>query len=176
MTQSHDTAASAAHPTDDEQVRRLYAELIEGWNARDASRMALLFADDGNVVGFDGSEMNGRSEIEQVLGGIFVDHPTAPYTAIVRDIRLPSPDTAVLRAAVGMIPPGQDDIDPAVNALQTLVAVRLAGRWRIEVFQTTPAAYHGRPDAVATLTEELRAALRAYRSSSSESSASNSSE
>ena len=169
MTEKADTAA---HPSDEEQVRRLYAELIEGWNARDASRMALLFADDGNVIGFDGSQMDGRSEIEKVLGGIFVDHPTAPYTAIVRDVRVPSPDTAVLRAVVGMVPPGKDDIDPAVNAVQTLVASRLEGRWRIEVFQTTPAAYHGRPDAVAALTEELRA----YRSSSSESSASNSSE
>ncbi len=176
MTQQHDTTASAAHPTDEEQVRRLYEELIEAWNARDASRMALLFADDGNVVGFDGSQMNGRSEIESVLGDIFVQHPTAPYTTIVREVRLASADVAALRALVGMVPPGTDDIDPAVNAVQTLVAVRLEGRWRVEVLQTTPAAFHGRPEESARLTEELRAALEAYRSSSSESSASNSSE
>ncbi len=173
MTQPHDTNASAPHPTDEQQVRRLYEELIAGWNARDASRMALLFADAGNVVGFDGSQMNGRSEIESVLGGIFVQHPTAPYTTIVRDVRLASADIAVLRALVGMVPPGTDDIDPAVNAVQTLVAVRLEGRWRVEVLQTTPAAFHGRPEETVRLTDELRGA---YRSSSSESSASNSSE
>ncbi len=158
-------------------MRRLYEELVEGWNARDASRMALLFADDGSVVGFDGSQMDGPSQIEKVLGGIFVDHQTAPYTSIVRDVRVPDADVAVLRAVVGMVPPGQDDIDPSVNAVQTLVAVRREGRWRVELFQTTPAAFHGRPEESARLTQELRRALRAYRSSSSsESSASNSSE
>ncbi len=158
VQQPSDTGVGVTHPSDEEQVRRLYADLIEGWNRRDASRMALLFADDGNVIGFDGSQMDGPREIEALLGGIFVDHPTAHYLTIVREVRLPAPDTAILRAVVGMIPPGHDDIDPAVNAIQTLVAARREGRWRVELFQTTPAAFHGRPDESARLTEELRRA------------------
>jgi hypothetical protein len=46
-----------------------------------------------------------------------------------------------------------------VNAIQTLVAARRDGRWRVELFQNTPAAFHGRPEASEALTAELRGAL-----------------
>ncbi len=69
-------------------------------------------------------------------------------------------DFALLRANTGLIPPGKDDIDPALNAVQSMVAVRKGGAWKIALFQNTPAAFHERPDAVKKLTEELRAKLR----------------
>ena len=50
--------------------------------------------------------------------------------------------------------------EAAVNAIQILVAARRDGQWRIELFQNTPAAFHGRPEASEVLTAELRAALR----------------
>ena len=48
--------------------------------------MAALFAAHGNVVGFDGSQMNGRQEIEDHLSQIFADHPTPAYVARVREV------------------------------------------------------------------------------------------
>jgi hypothetical protein len=66
---------------------------------------------------------------------------------------------AILRAIVGMVPPGQTDLNPAVNAHQTLVAAKRAGTWQIELLQTTPAQFHGRPDLVQHMTEELRQLL-----------------
>jgi hypothetical protein len=39
-----------------------------------------------------------------------------------------SPDVVLLRAVVGMIPPGQSDLNPDANAVQTLVAARRDGR------------------------------------------------
>jgi hypothetical protein len=59
-----------------------------------------------------------------------------------------------------MVPPGQHDIHPGVNAVQTIIATRNGGPWRITLFQNTPAAYHGRPELTEQLTAELRAALR----------------
>ena len=50
-----------------------------------------------------------------------------------------------------MIPPGQDEVNPKTNALQTLVA--RAGR--IVLFQYTPAQYHGRPELVERHTAEI---------------------
>jgi uncharacterized protein (TIGR02246 family) len=51
--------------TDDEiQITHLYQNLLSCWNKRSAADFAALFAEDGHVVGFDGSELNGRSEIE----------------------------------------------------------------------------------------------------------------
>ena len=47
-----------------------------------------------------------------------------------------------------------------MNAVQTVVAKQEHGRWLIALFQNTPAAYHGRPQASQQLTEELRQELR----------------
>jgi uncharacterized protein (TIGR02246 family) len=133
--------------------------LIDRWNARDAQGMASFLSADASLVGFDGSQMNGAAEVATALGAIFANHPTAAYVSIVRDVRFPSADVAILRAVVGMVPPGKTDINPDVNAVQSLVAVRADGKWRVELFHNTPAAYHGRPDASAALTAELRSAL-----------------
>lgn len=149
--------------TEEGQVRALYQELLAAWNRRDAHGMAEQFTEDGIVVGFDGSQMNGQQEIQSTISQIFSDHPTAPYIAKVREVRFLTSEVAVIRAVVGMVPPGQADLNPAVNAVQTVVAVKHAGRWRITVFQNTPAALHGRPDLSEALTEELREVLRASR-------------
>ena len=69
-------------------------------------------------------------------------------------------DVGLLRAVVGMIPPGSNDINPAGNTIQTLVAVEGADGWRAALFQSTPAAWHGRPQDSAALTEELREVAR----------------
>lgn len=50
----------------------------------------------------------------------------------------------MLRAITGMILPGQQGLDPAANALQTLIAVEHGSEWRIALFQNTPAQFHGR--------------------------------
>jgi uncharacterized protein (TIGR02246 family) len=159
MSKQRSVPAGPGSPPDQEAIRGLHRDLLERWNRRDASGMAALFADDGHVIGFDGSEMRGPVEIERVLARIFADHPTAAYVAIVREVRLLAPEVGLLRAAVGMVPPGQTELNPAVNAIQTLVAARRGGRWRVELFQNTPAAFHGRPEATEALTAELRGAL-----------------
>jgi uncharacterized protein (TIGR02246 family) len=66
---------------------------------------------------------------------------------------------ALLRAVAGMVPPSGTDVNPAVNAHQTLLAARRDSQWRIVLFQNTPAQFHGRSEAAAALTEELRALL-----------------
>jgi len=78
----------------------------------------------------------------------------------VREVRFLSTDIALLRAVVGMVPPGQNDINPAVNAIQSLVAVKDKDIWRITLFQNTPAQFHGRPELAEELTKELRQLLR----------------
>ena len=142
--------------SDEAEVRSLYQRLLDAWNKRDVAAYAALFEDRANVVGFDGSQMTGRSEIETTLAQIFAHHQTASYVSKVREVRLLTPDVAILRAVVGMVPPGQNDLNPAVNAIQTLVALRRDGRWQIALFQNTPAQFHGRPELAQQLTEELR--------------------
>ena len=146
--------------TNPEKVRSLYHQLIQYWNERNAAAWAELLADDATVIGFDGSQMKGRIEAEQELTKIFSNHPTAAYITIEKELRFLSNDVALLRAEVGMVPPGQNDIKPEVNAIQVMIAVLKVGQWRIASFQNTPAAFHGRPELSRQLTAELREALQ----------------
>ena len=98
--------------------------------------------------------------IAAALQQIFDDHQTAAYLGIVREVRFLTPEVAVLRAVVGMVRQGQSDLNPAANAVQTLVAVRQETSWQIAVFHNTPAAFHGRPELAEALTQELRDLLR----------------
>ena len=134
----------------------LYRQLLEGWNNQDAHAFAATFAEDGNCVGYDGSLMNGLAEIEMTLSGIFANHKTAAYIAKVREIRFLSPQVAILRAVVGMIPPGKTELNPERNAIQSLVANFADNQWRIALFQNTPARFDGRPELSEALTQELR--------------------
>jgi uncharacterized protein (TIGR02246 family) len=144
----------------DHPIRLLYEQILIAWNQQDAAAMAARFEEDGNIVGFDGSQADSRAAIEDHLRPIFADHPTAAYVAIVREIRMLGRDVGLLRAVVGMIPPNSDDINPAGNTIQTLVAIQNADGWQAALFQSTPAAWHGRPQDSAALTEELRDVMR----------------
>jgi uncharacterized protein (TIGR02246 family) len=145
---------------DDTPVRVLYRRLLDAWNDCSAHDFAMLFTESGNVVGFDGSQMKGRVEIESTLTGIFKDHATAAYVSIVREVNFLSLDVVLLRAVAGMVPRGKKELNPAVNAIQSMVARATDGEWRIALFQNTPAQFHGRPELAAELTEELRSQIK----------------
>ncbi len=66
-----------------------------------------------------------------------------------------SPKISILRAIAGMVPPDESNINPELNTHHTLVAVENNGEWKIELFQNTPAQFHGRPELVNQMTEEL---------------------
>ncbi|WP_085521574.1 SgcJ/EcaC family oxidoreductase [Tuberibacillus sp. Marseille-P3662] len=136
-------------------IHDLYHKLINAWNNRDAHGMAELFSEDGVQIGFDGSKVIGREELLSHLKPIFKNHPTPPFISKVKNIRMLG-SAAMLHAIVGMVPPGKTDIAPELNAHQTLVAVKKDDAWEIELFQNTPAQYHGRPDLVEQMTEELK--------------------
>jgi uncharacterized protein (TIGR02246 family) len=143
----------------EDEVRGLYQRVLDAWNRRSATDYAAQFVDDGHVVGFDGSQADSAREIAAHLSDVFGSHETAAYVAKVRRVQPIGDSAGVLRAVVGMVPPGGSDINPAVNAIQTLVAAREAGTWKAVLLQTTPAAFHGRPEAAEALTKELRQLL-----------------
>jgi len=133
----------------------LYTRLLEAWNARDADAFASLFTANASVVGFDGSQMDGTVQIASELQAIFAHHQTASYVAKVREVRQLDSRTFLPRAIVGMTPPGKAELNPAVNAIQSLVIVESAAGQKIALLQNTPAAFHGRPQLAEDLTHEL---------------------
>jgi uncharacterized protein (TIGR02246 family) len=148
-----------SHPYD-AQISGLYSQFLDGWNRRSGAAVAAGFADDGDIIGFDGSHHRGRLSIAADLRQVFAGHQTAQYVGVIRSVRPMAPGVAVLMAHAGMIPPGGNDFDPALHAVHTVVAVdEGGGRWRIQLFQATPAAWHQHPEAREALTEELRGLL-----------------
>lgn len=153
-------SVTPSNAADETAVIALYNRLIDAWNRRSASDYSACFTPDANLVGFDGSLINGQSEIHTTLTQIFNDHKTNPYVTKVREVRFLASDVALLRGIVGMISPDTGDIIPAVNAIQSLVATQSGGQWLATLFQNTPAQFHGRPDLAQALTEELRGLLK----------------
>jgi uncharacterized protein (TIGR02246 family) len=143
--------------SEEAQIVKLYQSMIAAWNQRDATRMATAFADDGLIIGFDGTHHNGARDIEESIGAIFRDHPTPHFLHKVKDVRFLTPDVAQLEAIVGMVPPDEQELNPALNAFQVMTAVRRERRWEIAHFQNTPAQLHGRPEAVKAMTQEILA-------------------
>jgi len=142
-----------------EEILTLYHTLIEAWNRRSATDYAALFTENATIIGFDGSSHEGRAGVGRDLAAIFANHQTPPYVTKVRSVRALAPTVVLLTAISGLVPRGKADLDPALNALQTMVAVHTGGAWRIELFQNTPATFHGRPELAVHMTEELRAEL-----------------
>ena len=146
--------------TDEEAVVRCYERLLTSWDDCDAQAFGALFASNGHVVGFDGSQLDGRDAITREMTRIFDDHMPASYVSKVVDVRCLSSDVALLRAVAGMVPPGSSAIKQDKNAVQSLVATRTDGDWAIALYQNTPAQWHGRPDDVAALTQELQSLVK----------------
>jgi uncharacterized protein (TIGR02246 family) len=142
--------------SDEQKVRMLYLRLLESWNENDADAFADLFTADGNVTGFDGSQMNGQPEIRKELSRIFADHKVSTYVGIVREVRRLNENVFILRAVGGMLPPGKEEINPKVNAIQNMVAVKDGEGFCIVLYQNTPATFHERPELSKELTEELQ--------------------
>lgn len=148
MSQAQDWSTSA---------RRAYFGLLEDWNRQDAPALAARFTERGSLVGFDGSPIDGRTCIEANLRSIFEQHPTPLFVAKVREVRRMANGHALLvRAIAGMWPRGTPALDPKLNAIQTMVLSLCDGAYRVEMFQNTPAAFHGHPEEGERLSEELR--------------------
>jgi len=141
----------------DADIRALYLRIIQAWNDRNAEAFAAQFAEFGTAVGFDGTEHSNPAALERDLVAIFKDHPTAKYVAKVRGVDTIAPDAAILRAVVGMVPPGKKELRAENNAIMRVVAVMRDGAWKIAQLTNTPARYDGRPDAAKALTVELQA-------------------
>jgi uncharacterized protein (TIGR02246 family) len=145
------------------EVRALYNKLIAGWNDHDGEAMAAPFAEDGVIIGFDGSVSSGKQAIGTEMASIFADHETGRYAVKLQSVQALGPQAMILRAIAGLVPPGQTAINPQTNSHQTVIAEERDGQWRIVLFQNTPAQFHGRPSLVKNMTRELQAVADSWR-------------
>ena len=149
-------------PENESGIRALYFQMIDGWNKGNGHLFAAPFAEDADLVGFDGTHLKGRHEIasfHQRLFDTFVKG--SRLIGKVRNVCFLTPDIAIMHSLGGTILAGQSDIETERNSVHTIVAKKdnVSSQWRIVAFQNTRAQYIGRPDMVQALTEELRQEL-----------------
>ena len=123
---------------DEPAVRALYEELMSGWNKGSADAFASAFADDGDLVGFDGTHLRGRAEIAAFHAPLFDNWLKGTrLVGQVMSVRFLAPDVALVHAVGGTIMRGQSEASRERDSVQTLVAVRRGGAWRLAAFQNT---------------------------------------
>ena len=154
-------SASTSRSDDEAAIRALYQQLMDGWNRGSGEAFAAPFAEDGELVGFDGTHLKGRQEIASFHQQLFDTYVKGSrLVGKIRSVRFLTPDVAVMHTVGGTIMAGQTDIEPERNSVQTLVAEKGdKGGWRLAAFQNTRAQYLGRPEQSQALTEELRMLL-----------------
>src|SRR5215213_1786926 len=130
---------TGADPHDSEAgVRALYERLMDGWNRGSAEAFAAPFCEDGDLVGFDGTHLRGRAEIESFHRPLFDKWLKGTrLVGRVTAVRFLSQDVAVMHAVGGTVMPGKSKASPVRDSIQTLVAVRRDGGWRLAAFQNT---------------------------------------
>ena len=129
---------SDAHAPDEVAVRALYRELMDGWNRGSGAAFAAVFAEDGDLVGFDGTRFQGRGVIAPFHQELFDKWVKGTrLVGRVTDVRFLSADVALLHATGGTVKRGRSVPAPEQDSIQTLVATRQGGEWRLAAFQNT---------------------------------------
>jgi uncharacterized protein (TIGR02246 family) len=151
--------AAANHSADEAAVRALYQQLMDGWNQGSGAAFASVFTEDGDLIGFDGTHFNGRQEIAPFHQQLFDKWlKGSRLVGQVKDVRFLSPDVALMHAVGGTVMRGKTDPVPERDSIQTLVAIRQDGEWRLAAFQNTrlhPMDSSAGPFLVWTLSDQL---------------------
>jgi len=149
MTTRHDSGEREANYSADEAaVRDLYRRLLNGWNMSSGAAFAAVFTEDGDLVAFDGTRFKGRGEIETSHQELFDRWMKGTHlVGEVRDVRFFNPDVAVMHAVGSTVMRGKTRTSPERDSIQTLVATRESGEWRLAAFQNTRVRPIGRNPA-----------------------------
>jgi uncharacterized protein (TIGR02246 family) len=133
----HDNS-TANHSADEAALRALYQQVMDGWNQGSGDAFAAVFTEDGDLVGFDGTHFKGREEIAPFHQQLFDKWlKGSRLVGQVKDVRFLSPDVALMHAVGGTVMRGKTDPVPERDSIQTLVATRQDGEWRLAAFQNT---------------------------------------
>jgi uncharacterized protein (TIGR02246 family) len=131
----HETTTS---PTDEAAVRDLYQQLMDGWNRGSGEAFAAVFAEDGDLVAFDGTHSKGPKEIAPFHQQLFDKWMKGTrLVGQVKAVRFLSRDVALMHAVGSTVMPGKTVPSPERDSIQTLLATRHGGEWRLAAFQNT---------------------------------------
>jgi len=123
---------------DEGAVRALYQQMMEAWSRGSAEDFAAPFTDEGDFVAFDGAHFKGRREIVSFHRPLFEKWLKGTrLVGQVNHVQFLSPDIALMHATGGTVMRGQSSPSPERDSIQTLVAKKQSGTWRLSAFHNT---------------------------------------
>lgn len=112
--------------------------MADGWNSGRGDEFAAAFAEEGDLVGFDGTHLKGRQEIAEFHQRLFDTVLQGARMEIqVKEIRFLRSDVALLHSTSQTTMAGQPEAAPERDSIQTIVAIKEGAEWRIAAFQNT---------------------------------------
>jgi uncharacterized protein (TIGR02246 family) len=144
---------------DEAAVRALYQQTMDAWNTSSGEADAAQFAEDGDLIGFDGTHFKGRQENAPFHQRLFDTYLKGTLlVGQVTSVRFLSPDVALMHAVGGTVMCGKSAPAPERDSIQTLVATKCGGEWRFAAFHKTrvrPIGRHAAGTSVWILSDYL---------------------
>jgi uncharacterized protein (TIGR02246 family) len=130
--------AQALAAEDEALLRAIPQKIVDGWTGADGSSIAAVYAEAGMLVAGDGTMKRGRAQIADYHDQQFAGFLKGTRLSIkVTEVRLLRPNVAVLQTQGGILWPGQTTLAPGNYGIQSFIAVKDDGVWRLELFQNT---------------------------------------
>ncbi len=127
-----------AQAPDEPAVRALYQQMMDGWNQGSGEAFAAPFAEDADFIAFDGTHFKGCQEIARFHQPLFETYLKGTrLVGTVTSVRFLCPDVALMQAIGGTVMRGKSAPAPERDSIQTLVATKHDGAWRLAAFQNT---------------------------------------
>jgi uncharacterized protein (TIGR02246 family) len=122
---------------DEAAIRDNVKQMVTGWNTKNGSNYAQVFAEDADFVVINGMYVKGRAEIEKshqrIFDTIFKD---TTVSLDVKQIRFLKPDVVVVHVT-GRRDGPTDDLKQ--GAIITMVMTKEKQGWKVVAFQNTAA-------------------------------------
>ena len=125
---------------DEEAIRRVIAEMTEGFNQHNAKAATRMYMPDADLVTVRGERYKGTAGMEEGLAKIFATRArNATLRTLDVTVRLITDDVAlahVTNELSGLVSPDGEQL-PAHQELSIRVLVKDAGTWRVTAFHNT---------------------------------------
>ena len=125
----------APNATDETAIHALHQRMIDSWNRGNGASFAEIFTDDADLAVVGGKRLKGRQEIAATYQRLFDGGMRGSrFTSQMESLRFLSSNIALFSAVTGTLMPGDRTDQAQRDFLQTMVAVKRDGRWRIAAF------------------------------------------
>lgn len=132
------TPATGDRAEDEIAIRALSGQMQEAWARADADAYVAPFTEDADYVVFDGTHLRGRQEIADAHRPLWNSILKGSMLVYVSSsIRFLSSDVALIHSKGAVLKRHQKAPSRRSLSVQTMVAVRQDGAWRIAAFQNT---------------------------------------